>query len=183
MGDFKAFATAAHVGRGLPLLNQSLIMAMIQSSGFSLVPVMMASSVPGDVPSSNPIVYHFDRASHTALSTSARSLMLRCPACENKQTISRQDNIMIVQIYSILYRYQFCDANLNFLPVDELVLAAGKGAATTVNKQGALYKIHTNISKMWSYQVVQAITCGALSSYSRQRQGVWYRSKGHIQQQ
>ena len=77
MGDFKAFATAAHVGRGLPLFNQSLIMAMIQSSGFSLAPVLMASNVPGDVPSFNPIMYHRALASQTASSTSPRSLMSR----------------------------------------------------------------------------------------------------------
>ena len=79
IGDFKAFATAAHVGGVLLLFNQSLIMAVIQSSGFILASILMASSVPVDVPSFSPRLYHFDRASQTASSTSLRSMMLRFP--------------------------------------------------------------------------------------------------------
>ena len=79
MGDFNAFATAAHVGRGLPLFNQCLIMAVIQSSTFSLADALMASSVPGEVPSSNPMLYHFDLDSQTAFWTPRRSSMLRKP--------------------------------------------------------------------------------------------------------
>ena len=80
MGDFKAFATAAHVSGGLPLLNQSLIMGVTQRSGLSLPAKLIESSVPDDVPSFNPMLYHRALASQTASSTSPRSLMVSCPA-------------------------------------------------------------------------------------------------------
>ena len=79
MGDFKASARAAHVGRGLPLFSQSLIMGVMQRSGLSLPIKLMASSVPGLVPSIIPMLYHFDLASQTASITALRSLMPRKP--------------------------------------------------------------------------------------------------------
>ena len=75
MGDFNAFATVVHVGRGLPLFSQSLIMGVMQRSGLSLPVELMESSVPGEVPSFSPMLYHLDLASQTASSTSLRSLM------------------------------------------------------------------------------------------------------------
>ena len=79
MGDLRALATAAHVGRGLPLFNQSLIMEVIQSSGFRFSDLLIESSVPGEVPSFSPMLYHLTLASQTVSRTSPRSLMPRSP--------------------------------------------------------------------------------------------------------
>ena len=101
MGDFKAFATAAHVGRGLPLFSQSLIIDVTQSSTFSLADALMASRVPAEVPNFSPMLYHFDLASQTASSTSPKSMMLRKP--EHKIQI----HVLLTQVHvsgTVFYR-------------------------------------------------------------------------------
>ena len=72
MGDLRALATAAHEGWGLPFLNQSLIMAVRHLPGFWLV-TSMESSVPTEIPSLRPMLYHSDLATHTPSRTSPRS--------------------------------------------------------------------------------------------------------------
>ena len=79
MGDLRASARAAQLGGGLPLFNHSLIMAVTQLSGFSLPVALMESSVPGEVLSLRPMLYHFTLASQTLSRTAPRSAMPRQP--------------------------------------------------------------------------------------------------------
>ena len=97
MGDFKASATAAHVGRGSPLFNQSLIMAVTHSSGSPLAAFFMESNVPGEVPTCNPMLYHFDLASQTAFRTLTRSLIPRIPKMETMVIIILPYSCIIMQ--------------------------------------------------------------------------------------
>ena len=88
MGDLRASARAAQLGRGFPLFNHSLIMAVTQLSGFSLQVILMESSVLVEVPSLRPMLYHFTLASHTLSRTVQMSVIQREAAEKDKSIIT-----------------------------------------------------------------------------------------------
>ena len=79
MGDLRASARAAQLGGGWPLFNHSLSKAVIHSSGFPLSDILMELSVPGEMQSLRPMLYHFTLASQTLSRTAPRSEMPRQP--------------------------------------------------------------------------------------------------------
>ena len=96
MGDLRALATAAHEGSGIPLFNQYSSMAVRQSSGSWLLFVLIALSVPTEIPSLRPMLNHFTLASHTASRTSPRLSMVSPPAKKIQSSNHCKNNTVLI---------------------------------------------------------------------------------------
>ena len=75
--DLRASARLLKVGLSLEFFNHSFRVSVKQSSTTQWLDFLMASRVPAVRPNSKPVLYHLDRASHTALWTAAKSSTVR----------------------------------------------------------------------------------------------------------